>query len=85
MNRHANNAAFVAWCLESVPAEIWQEKRLTDMEISYQSESFYGEVLTSTTSKVQESTGEGNTMVLVHTVTNADAKTLATMCTIWEC
>ena len=45
INRHANNFAYVAWALETVPAEVGQGYILTDLEIAYRAEVFYGETV----------------------------------------
>eukprot|EP00958_Prasinococcus_capsulatus_P013322 scaffold1363_cov356-Prasinococcus_capsulatus_cf.AAC.9 len=84
LNRHANNAAFVAWCFESVPPAVWADKQMVDMEISYQSECFYGDTVTSVTHQIAEEGRDGRAVLtLSHTLTNGDGKTLARMCSEW--
>ncbi len=48
LNRHANNAAYVKWVLESAPAEILENHRVTELEIEYKNESVFGEKIRST-------------------------------------
>ncbi len=45
INRHANNVAYAAWGLETVPAEVGEGYVLTDLEIAYRAEVFYGETV----------------------------------------
>ena len=46
-NRHVNNAIYVQWALEAVPAEVLRKSRPVELEISYRSEAFYGEEVLS--------------------------------------
>lgn len=45
INRHANNVAYVAWALETVPTAVAEGYLLTGLEIAYRAELFYGETV----------------------------------------
>ncbi len=43
LNRHVNNAVYVRWALESVPAEVLTAHRPMDLEVSFRAEALYGD------------------------------------------
>ncbi len=53
-NRHVNNAVYVQWALEAVPAEILRKSRPVELEISYRAEAFYGEEVLSVVQAVPD-------------------------------
>ena len=42
VNRHVNNAKYIIWALESLPAEILKEKSLKRIDIQYKKDIVYG-------------------------------------------
>ena len=47
LNGHVNNVHYVAWMLESVPAETADAMSVSDIEIAYRSETLYGETVST--------------------------------------
>mmetsp|Transcript_27115 Transcript_27115/g.67755 ORF Transcript_27115/g.67755 Transcript_27115/m.67755 type:complete len:381 (-) Transcript_27115:564-1706(-) len=45
MNGHVNNAVYVEWVLEAVPADMWDSHRLKELELEFRSECNYGDVV----------------------------------------
>ena len=54
LNRHVNNVHYVTWMLESVPETYARSHRLTDLEITFRSETLYGETVRSLCTPVDE-------------------------------
>jgi acyl-ACP thioesterase len=50
-NLHVNNAAYVAWALESISAERWRARRPCAVEVHYLAEARHGEVVCSRSSE----------------------------------
>ena len=55
LNGHVNNAHYAAWMLESIPEETVRGSRLSRLDVSFKSETLYGETVES----VSVPTGEG--------------------------
>jgi acyl-ACP thioesterase len=43
INQHVNNVKYIEWALESVPLEMWSKKMMVGLEISFRTETKYGE------------------------------------------
>lgn len=54
MNGHVNNVIYLAWALETVPADVYQRYRLTEVEVEYKAECNYGDVVESVAQRVPE-------------------------------
>ncbi len=67
-NRHVNNAVYVQWALEAVPADVLRGSRPVELEISYRAETFYGEDVLSI---VQRLSDDGPGPVFLHQILNA--------------
>jgi len=67
-NRHVNNAVYVQWALEAVPAEVLAKSRPLELEISYRAETFYGEEVVSAAQRVP---ADGPGPVFLHQILNA--------------
>jgi acyl-ACP thioesterase len=67
-NRHVNNAIYVQWALEAVPAEVLRKRRPLELEISYRAEAFYGEEVVSVVQAVPD---PGAGPVFLHQILNA--------------
>lgn len=50
-NRHVNNAAYLVWALDSLPADWLEGKSLTGMEIAFKKETLPGEEISSCLSR----------------------------------
>jgi acyl-ACP thioesterase len=75
-NLHVNNAAYVAWAVESISAERWRSRRPCAVEVHYLAEARHGEAVTSRVS------GDGDE--LRHSIVrDGDGKELARLRTSW--
>jgi len=70
LNRHVNNARFVAWALEAVPAEILEAYRLTALDVQFRSESVYGDTIVTATGETRT---RGAQMSINHVVSREDS------------
>ena len=48
-NQHTNNVSYISWALEAVPQNVWSQRRLTELEIIYRIETFFGDPIVSLT------------------------------------
>ena len=81
-NRHVNNAIYVQWALEAVPAEVLRKSRPVELEISYRAEAFYGEEVLSVVQAVPRA---GAGPVYLHQILNAASGVeLTRLRTRWE-
>ncbi|MGZ5469736.1 MAG: acyl-[acyl-carrier-protein] thioesterase, partial [Candidatus Aminicenantales bacterium] len=81
-NRHVNNAIYVQWALEAVPAEVLRKSRPVELEISYRAEAFYGEEVLSVVQAVPHA---GAGPVYLHQILNAaSGMELTRLRTRWE-
>jgi acyl-ACP thioesterase len=71
-NRHVNNAVYVQWALEAVPAEVLTRRRPLELEVSYRAETFYGEEVLSV---IQAVPGADPGPVYLHQILNAASGT----------
>ena len=71
-NRHVNNAIYVQWALEGVPAAVLLNKRPIELEVSFRAEAFYGEEVLSA---VQAAPDTGAGLVFLHQILNAASGT----------
>ncbi len=63
MNQHVNAVHYLAWALESVPADIWKSAVAHEVEINYRSECHYGDAVLSY-SRVHEESADR--LVILH-------------------
>jgi acyl-ACP thioesterase len=81
LNRHVNNAVYAGWALETVPDQILRCCRLSEIEISYRAEAFYGDTVTARTGRADS----GNTRMFLHQLVNErDGRELTRLKTAWE-
>ncbi len=81
LNRHVNNTVYVGWALEAVPDDIQQGFRLSEIEISYRAEAFYGNTVNVRTSKADN----GDKKHFLHQLINeGDGRELTRLKTAWE-
>jgi acyl-ACP thioesterase len=77
LNQHVNNVKYIEWALETVPLEIWKANVLSDLEISFRSETKYGESII-----IQS---EQNEDIFTHNViSEIDQRELALLRTTWR-
>jgi acyl-ACP thioesterase len=77
INQHVNNVKYIEWALESVPFEIWKAKVLSDLEISFRSETKYGESIIIQSERTDD--------VFIHNViSEKDQRALALLKTTWR-
>jgi len=76
-NQHVTNTSYLAWALEAVPQEVWQECRLLSLEAHYLAECRYGSAIRSRAAPA----GEREFRHAV--VREEDGKELARLWTSW--
>lgn len=47
LNRHVNNVRYMEWAIESVPEAVFENKRLSTLDIVFKAECFYGDTVMS--------------------------------------
>jgi acyl-ACP thioesterase len=83
VNRHVNNVVYAAWALETVPESVAEGCFLTDLEIAYRAETFYGETVLARSGKAA---GEVEPVLLHQLVRQEDGTELARLVSRWrEC
>ncbi len=81
-NGHVNNANYLEWMLEVIPEDIYQNKHLAALEITYKKATTYG---TSVCSKCFVSNPKENNVLCRHAILgNVDRQELAIAKTIWQ-
>lgn len=81
MNRHVNSVHYLSWGLETVPSEIWKDFKLTDVEINYRNECYYGDRIYSQIEKQIKS----DSLVFIHQLfKEKDKKELTRLRTCWQ-
>ncbi len=81
INRHANNVVYAAWALETVPAAVAEECLLSELEIAYRAEVFYGETVVA---RCQELAGGGERAFLHQLMRREDGVELTRLVTRWR-
>ena len=81
LNRHANNASYVAWALESVPLEVREACVPTRIDVDYRAEAVLGDVLQVEVE--METAPEG--AAFRHRIVHAkDGRELAVLASAWR-
>jgi len=80
LNQHVNNIAYIAWCLEAIPREYWDTHQLTEIEVNFKAESFYGDSIHSRCAPAPETDG----IFYHHLIRETDNKELARSVTHWK-
>ena len=75
-NNHANNVSYVDWALEALPIEINRDRTLTQLDIEFLAEAFYGDDIISEV----ETRGE----ICSHQLKNSAGKLMALAVTQWK-
>ncbi len=78
-NKHVNNVKYVDWAVETVPLDIVLNYILTDIDIAYEKETTYGEIITVLT----EINKENNRFICLHKIVDRESRQLALLETIW--
>ena len=81
INRHANNVAYAAWAIETVPAAVAEKYLIADLEIAYRAEIFYGETVMA---RSRELPGEDRRTFLHQLVRREDGVELTRLVTRWR-
>ena len=77
INQHVNNVKYIEWALESVPFDIWKSKILYDLEVSFRSETKYGESI------IIQSEQKGDDFIH-NVISEKDQRDLALLKTTWK-
>jgi len=79
-NQHVNNVKYAAWILEAVPLNIILDYTLKNINITYEKETFYGDMIKACT-KIHEAEGR---IVCTHKILDSGGNVLTVAETIWE-
>ncbi|MFO7867607.1 MAG: thioesterase [Candidatus Aminicenantes bacterium] len=83
-NRHVNSMVYIRWALEAAPRDILFKLRVSEVEINYRAEAFYGDRIISCVSRPQQAGGEASLPALIHELRReADGRQLALLKTSW--
>ena len=77
INQHVNNVKYIEWALETVPLDTWRTKILSELEVSFRSETKYGECIII---KSEEKEG----VFRHHVLSEGDQRDLALLKTTWR-
>ncbi len=81
-NDHVNNARYIEWILETIPAEIDNNYILTDLEIEYKKETKYGAIIKAAAFTAFSGPSSKH---FTHLITaNGNENSLAAAKTIWQ-
>ncbi len=76
-NLHVNNGSYLAWAIEAVPRETWQDARIAALEVSYRAECLLGSAVLSRAAAGPDGT-------FAHAIVREeDGKELARLVTRW--
>lgn len=78
-NLHVNNVKYAAWAIETVPMEVVLNYTLNKINITYEKETVYGEVVTVST-KVNN---QDNEIICVHKITDSTENIITLAETTW--
>ncbi|AEF93400.1 acyl-ACP thioesterase [Desulfotomaculum nigrificans CO-1-SRB] len=78
-NNHVNNAKYVDWVLETIPAEIYHNYTLASLEVLYRKEVAFGATIWAGCQGI----GKGLNPVYAHSIMNQDGN-LALARTMWQ-
>lgn len=80
LNRHVNNVVYAEWALESVPPEIADGFRLTELEIAFRAEALYGDWVMARCAPA-----EGEESCFIHQLVNErDGRELTRLVSRWQ-
>ena len=77
INQHVNNVKYIEWAIESVPLDIWKEKILSELEISFRAETKYGEGIIIKTE-------QNDDVFLHHIISDPEQRDLALVKSTWR-
>lgn len=79
-NGHVNNVKYVSWAIETVPLEVVKNYSLKNINITYEKETTYGEIIKVSTEVIEEE----NRITCKHVITDKEERKLTIAETIWE-
>jgi len=77
INQHVNNVKYIEWALESVPIDVWKDKILSELEISFRAETKYGD-------KIVIQTEQKDDIFSHHVISEDDQRDLALLKSTWR-
>ncbi len=81
INQHVNNVNYIEWAIETLPPEIRKKYQMAGFEISFRSESKYGDVIIAETEEIDQD----NQKVFIHKLTQQSNQTeLAVARSLWN-
>jgi acyl-ACP thioesterase len=80
-NDHVNSTAYLMWAIETMPKNVLQVYRPTEIEIAFKNETLYGQKVTAKT----QIADEGNSITAIHTIINEQTnQEAARLRTVWK-
>ena len=81
LNRHVNNVVYVEWALETIPPEVTDTFRLTELEVAFRAEALYGDWVMARSAP----TGDDTSPSFVHQLMNErDGRELTRLVSRWR-
>ncbi|GAB4338875.1 MAG: thioesterase [Calditrichia bacterium] len=80
LNNHVNHTVYIQWALESVPQEMLRRGRVTELEVAYRAEAFYGDTVLSRCQMVSD----GKAPEFHHQLVKENGRELCRLVTRWE-
>jgi acyl-ACP thioesterase len=77
INQHVNNVTYIEWALETIPPDIWKAKMIRELEITFRSETKYGEGVFIQTEQQED-------RFLHRIISENDGRDLAILVTHWQ-
>jgi len=77
INQHVNHVKYIDWALESIPLSVWKKRHLSQLEISFRSETRYGEGIIVHTEQTEK-------IFLHQVISENDQRSLAVLRTSWK-
>lgn len=53
MLQHVNNVRYVEWATETVPDDVWRERRIRDLDVQFRAEAVFGDQISSETERIE--------------------------------
>lgn len=78
-NGHVNNTKYIAWAIETVPMDIVLNYTLSNLKVTYEKETTYGETARIATEVI----AEGDGYVCLHKIIDKEEKELTLLKTTW--
>ncbi len=80
VNGHVNNVRYIDWAVESVPQELFKNRRIAELEVVFRAETLYGDTVVA-----QSGAPDDSRDVFFHRVTReGDGREVAALRSVWS-